>query len=195
MTSLVIGGRKGYIYLTRIYAWKTEAAHYAFLQSSSEDRLYILSFSRGRQCSMADPFAILSLVDTVFGLGCKVYEFFSAVQDAPLEIRSFANELFVLNSVLKEVKGYLKAFRTSSLSARDELHLDLVGVTLKQCNAELWDIYDAVKEKDSKQRLPLSKRLGSSSSWVLDRDERIKSTERLSRARDTLAIQTSLGYV
>ncbi|KAF2971992.1 hypothetical protein GQX73_g1638 [Xylaria multiplex] len=144
---------------------------------------------------MADPFAIISLVDTVFGLGCKVYDFFSAVKDAPLEIRSFANELSVFNSVLQEVKEYVKAFRTSGFSTRDELNLELVGVTLKQCNAELWDIYDAVKDKDAKQSLSFLTRLGSSSSWVFNKEERVKSTERLNRARDTLTvvISTSLG--
>ncbi|KAL9096699.1 MAG: hypothetical protein Q9165_001187 [Trypethelium subeluteriae] len=118
------------------------------------------------------------------------------MKDAPIELRSFANELSVFNSVLQEVKEYVKAFRTSGFSTRDELNLELVGVTLKQCNAELWDIYDAIKDKDAKQSLSFLRRLGSSSSWVFDRDERVKSTERLNRARDTLtvAISTSLGH-
>lgn len=145
---------------------------------------------------MADPFAILSLVDTVFGLGCKVYEFFSAVRDAPLEIQSFVNELSTLNSVLQEVKDYVKASITSAFSTREEINLELVGVTLKQCNVELRDIYDAVSDKDAKLSLSFLKKMKSSSSWVLDSDEREKSTQRLSRARDTLAlaISTSLGY-
>ena len=48
---------------------------------------------------MADPFAIIGVLDTAFGLGCKIYAFFSALSDAPREIRDFVEELGVLNSV------------------------------------------------------------------------------------------------
>jgi len=144
---------------------------------------------------MADPFAIISLVDTVFGLGCKVYEFVSAVKDAPLEIRNFANELSVLNSVLKEVKEYVKAFRTSTLSTQNKMDLEIVGIALKQCNVELWNLYTAVKDLDADQRSSFPKRLGSSSSWVFNSEERTKSIEMLILARGSLgiAIQTSSG--
>ncbi|KAF2100603.1 hypothetical protein NA57DRAFT_74205 [Rhizodiscina lignyota] len=137
---------------------------------------------------MADPFSIIGLVDTAFGLGCNIYAFFSALSDAPSEIHSFAEELGVFNSVLQEVKDYVKVFKSSTFANQDELNLEIVGATLKQCNAEFSDIYDAIKDKEVKQSLSFLKRLGSSSSWVFDEDEREKSTQRLNRARQTLLL-------
>jgi hypothetical protein len=58
---------------------------------------------------MPDPFAIISLVDTAFGLGCKIYAFFSALKDAPKEIHSFVEEVRVFDSVLEEVNETIYA--------------------------------------------------------------------------------------
>jgi hypothetical protein len=145
---------------------------------------------------MVDPFEIIGLVDTVFGWGCKIYAFFSALKDAPTEIRSFTEELRTFNSVLQEVKDYVKAFNSSIFVTYDEVNLEIIGVTLKQCNAEFWDIYDTIKDKKANQSLSVLRKLGSSSSWVFDTDERERSIRRLGQARETLilAISTISGY-
>ena len=94
---------------------------------------------------MADPFAIIGLVDTVFGLGCNIYAFFSSLKDAPKEIRNFVEELEVFKSVLEEVRKYVKAFTVSSFVTEDALTLDIVEIALKQCEFEFQDIHDAIK--------------------------------------------------
>ena len=80
---------------------------------------------------MPDPISIIGLADTAFGLGCKIYAFFSAMKDAPKEIRAFTEELRVFNAVLEEVKGYIKAFTVSSFATEDALTLEIVEITLK----------------------------------------------------------------
>ncbi|KAF2816868.1 uncharacterized protein BDZ99DRAFT_469952 [Mytilinidion resinicola] len=140
---------------------------------------------------MADPFAIIGLVDTAFGLGCKIYAFFSALKDAPKEIHRFHEELGVFNAVLEDVKQYVKVFTGSSFATEDGIKLKIIEMTLKQCEAEFRDIYDAIKTQDEKLSLSTLKKLGSSSSWVFDCDERERSTKRLSRARESLTIAFS----
>jgi hypothetical protein len=141
--------------------------------------------------SMPDPFAIIGLVDTAFGLGCNIYAFFSALKDAPKEINSFVEELGVCNSVLEEVRKYVKAFAASSFATGDALTLEIVEITLKQCESEFRDIHDAIKTQEEKLSLSTLRKLGSSASWVFDSDERDKSTQRLSRARAALEMALS----
>lgn len=79
----------------------------------------------------------------------------------------------------------------------DSLDLEIAGITLKQCNEEFRDIYDAIKDRDPNMSLSVLKKVKSSTAWVFHRDEREKSTQRLSRARATLplAISTLYGYI
>lgn len=146
---------------------------------------------------MPDPISIISLVDTAFGLGSKIYTFFSAMKDAPKEIHSFAEELGIFNAVLEEVRKYIKAFTRSSFALEDALTLEIVEITLKQTETEFQDIYDAIKKQDGKLSYSILKKLGSSSAWVFDRDEREKSTQRITRARANLetALSSMHGYV
>jgi hypothetical protein len=99
---------------------------------------------------------------------------------------SFAEELGVFNAVLEEVKKYIKAFTVSSFATEDALTLEIVEITLKQCETEFQDIHDAIKIQDEKLSYSMLKKLGSSSAWVFNSDERDKSTQRLSRARANL---------
>jgi hypothetical protein len=87
---------------------------------------------------------------------------------------------------LEEVKKYIKAFTVSSFATEDALTLEIVEITLKQCETEFQDIHDAIKIQDEKLSYSMLKKLGSSSAWVFNSDERDKSTQRLSRARANL---------
>ena len=146
---------------------------------------------------MPDPISIIGLADTAFGLGCKIYAFFSAMKDAPKEIRAFTEELRVFNAVLEEVKGYIKAFTVSSFATEDALTLEIVEITLKQSETEFQDIYNAIKAQDEKLSYSILTKLGSSSAWVFNSGERDKSTQRISRARANLetALYSMQGYV
>lgn len=140
---------------------------------------------------MGDPVAIISLVDVVFRWGSKIYDFFSALDNASAEIKSFVQELETFNAVLREVKEYINVFNTSTLAPPDDVNLDIVGVTLEQCNVEFRDIYDTIKDKNPHQYHSIFRKFKDSSSWVFDADERERSTQRLSRARETLALAMS----
>jgi hypothetical protein len=142
---------------------------------------------------MPDPFAIIGLVDTAFGLGCKIYAFLSALKDAPKEIRSFVEEIRVFNSVLEEVKKYVKAFTASSFVTEDALKLEIVEIALKQCESEFRDIQDAIKPREESPSLSPLRKFGSSSSWIFDSVGRDKSTFRMSRAR--AALETALTTI
>ena len=140
---------------------------------------------------MPDPLAIISLVDTAFGLGCDIYNFFSELKDAPKEIHRYIKELGVFNLVLKEIAKSVAVFAGSSFVTEDALTLEIVEITLKQCESEFRDIHDAIRTQKKALLLSVFRRLASSSCWVFDSDERDKSTQRLSRARAALELALS----
>ena len=140
---------------------------------------------------MPDPLAIIGLVDTAIRLGCDIYNFFSDLKDAANEIHGYVKELGVFNLVLKEVGNYVTAFTVSSFVTEDAITLEIVEITLKQCESEFRDIHDAIRTQRKGLSLPILRKLGSSSCWVFDSGERDKSTQRLSRARAALEMALS----
>lgn len=146
---------------------------------------------------MPDSIPIIDLVNAAFGLGCKICAFLSAMKDAPKEIRNFAEELGVFNSVLEDVKKYIEALAGSSFVTEDALKLEIVEITLRQCETEFQDIYDAIKKQNQELSYSTLAKLGTSSAWFFDSDERDKSIQRIIRARANLetALSNMHGYV
>lgn len=118
---------------------------------------------------MADPFAIIALADTVFGLSCKLYAFFSAVHDAPEEITSLCSELQQLQMIFPAVKSYASELSISPTILQDGISQPMIACALQACESEFCALWKVVEKFDLKLSLSTPVRLLNKMAWVFKR--------------------------
>jgi hypothetical protein len=143
---------------------------------------------------MADPFAIIGLVDTAFSTCLALYEFFSAVAEAPDDIKHLVRQLGEFKHLFPLIRDYAHGISQAPRSEGHLLAQDALFPMLQCCATDFDTVYAVIKDH-SPENLSGWRRLGKKISWVLEKDQIQDLTKRLEIAKTnlSLALQVSGG--
>ncbi|KAL6837653.1 hypothetical protein V8C40DRAFT_230515 [Trichoderma camerunense] len=138
---------------------------------------------------MANSIEILGAVNTVLGLGSRLYNFFSDVKDAPEEVRQMCAQLQLLQKLLPEIGK-------SASDLAHATHLEFILVCLKGCETEfntLWLAVEPLRMEPGIIWRDVLNRIAASVKWVVKTEELEKLTKNLETAKETLALAMLLA--
>lgn len=142
---------------------------------------------------MADPFAIIGLVDTIAGWSLQIYNFLSAVSDAPSEITSLLAEIRTLQGIFPLVRNIADEVSTSSLLTVDLRWLPMLSSILEECRAEFKKLLTFVVNSKQDRHVHSWERLYRRCVWVLSGDAIMQSVARLERFKASLSLVLQLS--
>lgn len=147
---------------------------------------------------MASPFEIIALAETITGVGHKIYRFFTNLKDAPQEIRELCAELQLLRTVLLRIgMASSRANALQSSTSRNQIFgMETVFACLRYCEVEFNTLWLAVSPLSSERGLNWNKiveKARTSTCFLIKTDEIEKTTKRLDRLKQTLALSMSLS--
>lgn len=140
---------------------------------------------------MTNSLEILGAVETVLGLGSRIYKFFSDVKDAPEEVRQMCAQLQLLQKLFPEI-----ARSTSELVHGMPLSLEIIFACLKGCETEFNTLWLAVEPLRTEPGIIWSdvlNKIAASVRWVVKTEEFEKFTKNLEMAKQTLALAMLLA--
>ncbi|QYS97210.1 hypothetical protein H0G86_004442 [Trichoderma simmonsii] len=140
---------------------------------------------------MTNSLEILGAVETVLGLGSRIYKFFSDVKDAPEEVRQMCAQLQLLQKLFPEI-----ARSTSELVHAMPLSLEIIFACLKGCETEFNTLWLAVEPLRTEPGIIWSdvlNKIAVSVKWVVKTEEFEKFTRNLETAKQTLALAMLLA--
>lgn len=140
---------------------------------------------------MTNSLEILGAVETVLGLGSRIYKFFSDVKDAPEEVRQMCAQLQLLQKLFPEI-----ARSTSELVYAMPLSLEIIFACLKGCETEFNTLWLAVEPLRTEPGIIWSdvlNKIAASVKWVVKTEEFEKFTKNLETAKQTLALAMLLA--
>lgn len=130
-------------------------------------------------------------------LSWKLYQFLSAIGDAPEEVREYLGILGTIRCVFQDVKEYAEDHWRSSFFGHDGMRLTLVENLLRDCELEFAIQLSYVENLDPATASSFFKSMGRKTKWVLKKETLQGLTRKLKTLQKLLiaAMETSNGLV
>jgi len=149
---------------------------------------------------MADPLSvtasvagIVSLADVLWRTSKELYEFFSAVRNAPKDVQSMLLELQHFDGILTSINSHAESYAKSSFCTEDGLSVFGLWTALKDCEKEFKNLWEIVEKSRPHQGLGPVEKLVSKFKWVFDEKKIAQSQRRLKTVKDSLNTVLSLA--
>ena len=148
---------------------------------------------------MGEPLSIISSVAGIIGLadvalrgGKGLYDFFSALKDAPLHVKSLSTELKHLNDILSEIQGFSSDYCQAEFVVKDGLKLKGYLTALMQTQDQVAVLSKTIKPMEPDASQGKIKQLKYQLQWTLMKDQLERLYQDLGRHKLTLLATLSL---
>ena len=148
---------------------------------------------------MGEPLSIISsaagiigLVDVALRGGKELYDFFSALKDAPQNVKSLSTELKHLNDILSEIQSFSSEYCQSEFVVRDGLTLKGHLMALMHTQDHVAILSNTIKPMEPDASQGKIKQLKHQLQWALMKDQVERLCQDLGRHKLTLLATLSL---